>query len=61
MLVMVDYVRELTTKKSCKFGEPRWFEHLPFLLSHWAALTTGPTEAVPDGDSQHTGCHVTGN
>ena len=32
MFVMVDYVREMTAKKSCKYGEYGSFEHLLFLL-----------------------------
>ena len=32
MFVMVDYVREMTVKKSCKCGECGSFEHLLFLL-----------------------------
>ena len=32
MFVMVDYVREVTVKKFCKYGEFESFEHLLFLL-----------------------------
>ena len=32
MFMMVDYVRYMTVKKSCKYGECGLFEHLPFLL-----------------------------
>ena len=32
MLAMVDYVREMTVKKSCKYGEYESFEHLLLLL-----------------------------
>ena len=32
MFVMVDYVREKTVKKSCKYGEYGLFERLLFLL-----------------------------
>ena len=28
---VVDNVREMTEKKSCKYGEYGWFEHLLFL------------------------------
>ena len=31
MFVMVDYVRKITVKKSCKYCEYRLFEHLLFL------------------------------
>ena len=31
---MVDYVREMTAKKSCKHGEYGLFEHFFFLLNH---------------------------
>ena len=31
MFVMVDYVRKMTVKKSCKYGEHGSFEHLLFL------------------------------
>ena len=30
--MMVDYVREMTVKKSCKYGEYGSFEHLVLLL-----------------------------
>ena len=33
MLVMVDYVRKMTVKKSCKYGEYGSFEHSLFLFS----------------------------
>ena len=33
MLVMVDYVREMAGKKSCKYGEYGSFEHLLLLCS----------------------------
>ena len=33
MLVMVDYIREMTVKKSCKCGEYGSYEHVLFLLS----------------------------
>ena len=33
MFVMVDYVREVTVKKSCKCGEYGSFEHLLFMFS----------------------------
>ena len=29
---MVDYVMEMTSMKSCKYGEYGLFEHLPFLF-----------------------------
>ena len=32
MFVMVDYVREMTVKKSCKYGEYGLFEQLLFLF-----------------------------
>ena len=32
MFVMVDCVREMTVKKSCKYGEYGSFEHLLFLV-----------------------------
>ena len=32
--VMVDYVREMTVKKSCKYGEYGSFEQWLFLLIH---------------------------
>ena len=32
MFMIVDYVTEMTVKKSCKYGEYRSFEHLLFLL-----------------------------
>ena len=32
MLVMVDFVREMTLKKSCKYGKYGSFEPLLFLL-----------------------------
>ena len=32
MFVMVEYVREMAVKKSCKYGEYGSFEHLLFLL-----------------------------
>ena len=32
MFVMVDYVREVTVKKTCKYGEYRLLEHLLLLL-----------------------------
>ena len=32
MIVMVDHVRKMTVKKSCKYGEYGSFEHLLFLL-----------------------------
>ena len=30
MFMMVDYVREMTVKKSCKYGKYGMFEHLLF-------------------------------
>ena len=33
MFLMVDYVRELTVKKSCKYGEYGSFEHFTLLVS----------------------------
>ena len=32
MLMMVDHVRKMTVKKSCKYGEYGSFQHLLFLL-----------------------------
>ena len=32
MFVMVDYVREMTVKKCCKYGKYGLFEHLLFLI-----------------------------
>ena len=32
MFVMVDYVRKMAAKKSCKYGEYGSFEHLLFLF-----------------------------
>ena len=44
MFVMVGYVRKMTVKKSCKYGEYRPFEHLLFLLQnvvcHWFVEAT---------------------
>ena len=34
MFVMIDYVRKMTAKKSCKYGEYGPFEHLLFLFSN---------------------------
>ena len=31
--MMVEYVKEMTAKKSCKYGKYGSFEHLLFLLS----------------------------
>ena len=33
MFIMVDYVREMTVKKSCKHDEYGLFEHLLFLCN----------------------------
>ena len=38
MLVMVDYVRKMTVKKSCKYGEYWSCEHLLFLLLLFALV-----------------------
>ena len=38
MNMMVDYVRKMTVKKSCKYGEYGWFEHLLSFLSHSCKL-----------------------
>ena len=35
MFVTVDYLREMTVKKSCKYGEYGSFEHLHFLFSFY--------------------------
>ena len=35
MFVVVDYVRQMTVKKSCKYGKYGLFEHLLFLLFLW--------------------------
>ena len=32
MFVMVDFIREMTVKKSCKYGDYGSFEHLLFLF-----------------------------
>ena len=32
--LMVDYVRKMSVKKSCKYGEYGWIEHLIFLCLH---------------------------
>ena len=46
MSVMVDYVREVTVKKTCKYGEYGSFEHLLFLLhlvkgcKYWLLIQT---------------------
>ena len=32
MLAVVDYVREMTAKKSCEYGKHGSFEHLLFLF-----------------------------
>ena len=37
--VTVGYVREVTVKKSCKYGECGYFEHLLFLLSKFSFRT----------------------
>ena len=36
--VMVDYVREMTAKESCQYGEYESFEHLLFLFSSWVGV-----------------------
>ena len=33
--MVADYVRGMTAKKSCKYGEYGSFEHLLFLFSNW--------------------------
>ena len=35
MLMMVDFVRVITSKKSCMYGKYGLFEHLLFLLSRY--------------------------
>ena len=37
---MVDYVREMTVKKSCEYGNYGSFEHLLFLFQFWLALSS---------------------
>ena len=39
MLVMVDYVRETTSKKSCKYGEYGSFEHFKGSQPEWCIST----------------------
>ena len=34
MFVMIDYVRKISVKESCKYGEYRLFEHLLFLFNY---------------------------
>ena len=38
MFVMVSYVRKIIVKKSCKYGEYGWFEHLLFMFLYFIGL-----------------------
>ena len=38
MFMMVDYVKEMTVKRSCNYGNYGWFEHLLFLFSKTTLL-----------------------
>ena len=47
MFVMVDYVREMTVKKSCKYGEYGSFEHLLILFTSCKCIF-GNSEGSPE-------------
>ena len=52
MFRMVDYVREMTVKKSCKYGEYGSFEHLifVFVFCFWSFWGLRSTDEEPDID-----------